>query len=297
MTKEYPIYVISKGRADSCLTARMFVKEKAFFYLVIESQEQELYQKNFSKEHILVLPFSNLGLGSVPARNWVWEHSIKTGHERHWILDDNIRCFYRRYKGQRIPCEASAALSICGNFFNRYENVAIGGLNYSMFCPDREKRAPFFLNCHVYSCLCILNKITNRWRGKYNEDTDLCLQVLADGWCTILMNAFLIDKMKTMKMKGGNMDELYKGTGRLEMARSLERLWPGVVSVKRRFGRPQHVIKNAWKDFSTPLKLKSEVDSKKEILNGQELELKQVKEIKSKMIKDLLTTANKTVTS
>jgi len=27
--------------------------------------------------------FKDLGLGSIPARNWVWDHSIKTGAERH----------------------------------------------------------------------------------------------------------------------------------------------------------------------------------------------------------------------
>jgi hypothetical protein len=35
---------------------------------------------------ILVLPFSNLGQGGIPARNWVWEHSISIGAKRHWIL-------------------------------------------------------------------------------------------------------------------------------------------------------------------------------------------------------------------
>ena len=44
------------------------------------------------------------------------------------------------------------------------------------------------------------------------------------------------------------------------MARSLERKWPGVVETKRRFQRPQHVVKNQWRRFDTPLKLKSEID-------------------------------------
>lgn len=39
---------------------------------------------------------------------------------------------------------------------------------------------------HVYSCTLILNSIEQRWRLLYNDDTDLCLQVLAAGWCTIL---------------------------------------------------------------------------------------------------------------
>ena len=68
---------------------------------------------------------------------------------------------------------------------------------------------------HVYSCTLVLNSIPHRWRGEYNEDTDICLQVLADGWCTILVNAYLAKKTHTMKTSGGNTDVLYQGDGRL----------------------------------------------------------------------------------
>ena len=67
-------------------------------------------------------------------------------------------------------------------------------------------------------------------------------------------------KMRTMTMRGGNSDQLYKGDGRLTMARSLERVWPYVVSTDRRFQRPQHVVRHAWRRFDTPLKLKPGVD-------------------------------------
>jgi len=54
-------------------------------------------------------------------------------------------------------------------------------------------------------------------------------------------------------MKGGNATSLYKGDGRLTMANSLKRLWPGVVSINRRFQRPQHIIAKTWSGFDTPL--------------------------------------------
>jgi hypothetical protein len=41
----YPIFVISKGRSDCCLTARFLVKDKVPFKLVVEPQEAELYRK------------------------------------------------------------------------------------------------------------------------------------------------------------------------------------------------------------------------------------------------------------
>ena len=124
---------------------------------------------------------------------------------------------------------------------------------------------------------------------RYNEDTDLCLQVLSGGWCTVLMNAFLIDKMATMQMKGGNTDVLYKGDGRLVMAKSLERMWPGVVKTERRFNRPQHVIKNAWKGFDTELIRRKDIDWDNLKTNNYGMKLKQVTEtVKSEELQQWL---------
>jgi hypothetical protein len=288
MKPRYPIYVISKGRADQCLTARFLVKEAVPFRLVVEPQEAELYAKEFGQARLLTLPFSNLGLGSIPARNWCWDHALRNGYERHWMVDDNIRGFWRRYKARKIRTEAGIGFCAAEDFFDRYENIAIGGFNYYMFAPDHLKITPFFHNVHVYSCMCIKNDVPYRWRGRYNEDTDLCLQVLSGGWCTVLINAFLIWKMTTMTMKGGNTAELYSGDGRLKMARSLERMWPGVVTTQRRFRRPQHVIKDAWGKFDTPLKFKPGISlAKFKRPNEYGLKLVQVKPIKAAGVQKL----------
>lgn len=290
----YPVYVISKGRADACLTARFFIQDKLDFKLVVEPQEADAYIQKYGEDRVLILPFSNLGLGSIPARNWVWEHSKAAGFERHWIFDDNIKRIMRRYKARRIRCDSGPAIAALEDFTDRYENIAICGMNYAMFVPDRRTYQAFFLNNHVYSCLLIKNDLPHRWRGRYNEDTDLCLQVLADGWCTVLTNVFMIDKMQTMVMKGGNSDQLYKSDGRLKMARSLERAWPYVVTVDRRFQRPQHMVRDEWRKFDTPLKRRADVDFAALAPNEYGMELRQVKpEIKSPIIQGLLDGAAK----
>ena len=244
---KYPIYVISKGRHDRCLTARFLVRDGVPFHIVVEPQELDLYADEFGAERILVLPFSNLGLGGIPARNWVWERAKSAGHERHWILDDNIYSVGKRVlidgKIKRRPTPSMPAFVACEDFADRYENVAMLGMAYQMFAPDSKKLAAFRVNHHVYSCILIKNDLPYRWRGRYNEDADLCLQVLSGGQCIVQVNAFLIQKVKTMVMTGGNSDQLYQGDGRLKMARSLERMWPHIVEVKRRFGRPQHVVR------------------------------------------------------
>jgi len=89
-------------------------------------------------------------------------------------------------------------------------------------------------------------------------------------------------KMKTMAMKGGNTDELYKGDGRLKMARMLEYVWPDVVKVKWRFGRPQHVVN--WSIFKHGLVKSKEY---KEISLNNYGKLTKVSEIKSNKLKKI----------
>jgi hypothetical protein len=256
---------------------------------VVEPQEQAAYAARYGTERVLVLPFCDLGQGSIPARNWIKAHATATGLARHWQLDDNIRDITRRCaEGRRLYCESGVALRVVEDFADRYENVAIAGLNYEMFMKGGQRCPPFYLNCRVYSCALILNSLPQQWRGRYNEDTDLCLQVLAAGWCTLLFNAFLAIKIRTMTMKGGNTDTLYRGDGRLKMARALERMWPGVVETRRRFQRPQHIVKDAWKRFDTPLKLKPGIDLAALEPNEYGMQLRQVKPIKSEALRKLV---------
>lgn len=254
----FPVYIPSKGRADLAGTARVLTREAVPFFLVVEPQEVATYRSAFPAAQLLVLPENEQGL--VYARNWIKQHSIAAGFSWHWQLDDNIRRFHRRFQGYRLPCHSGYALHVTERFVERYENIAIAGLNYRTFIQEGTICPPFHLNARVYSCCLIRNDLPYGWRGQYNDDADLCLRVLADGYCTVGMNAFLADKLPTMHAKGGNTDALYQGDGRLKMARSLERLWPGVVSTQRRFNRPQHVVRDQWTSFTTELRLKPGID-------------------------------------
>lgn len=242
MNPRFPIYIISKGRWELRLTAKALDKLNVPFYIVIEPQELDNYAAVIDRQKILVLPFSNLGYGSIPARNWIWNHSVSEGHERHWILDDNIRWFARVHNNRKLRVTSGVCFKVVEDLAERYENVALAGLQYEMFTPALQKFRPLIINTRIYSCILILNRIPYRWRGRYNEDTDLSLQVLKGGWCTLLTNAFVCKKVSTMKMKGGNTDELYALDGRLKMAQSLQQQHPDVVKIIRRFGRWQHLV-------------------------------------------------------
>jgi len=237
---KYPVYIVSKGRWDSRLTSKALERINVPYRIVIEPQEHTNYSAVIDASKILVLPFSNLGEGSIPARNWIWEHSISEGFERHWILDDNIASFRRKHKEQRIQVTDGAIFAAAEDFTDRYENIALSGIRYRFH--HNFVKGPFMLNTRIYSCILIKNDLPYRWRGRYNEDTDLSIRALKDGWATVLFLAFLMDKQATMTIKGGNTDELYKGDGRLLMAQSLQQQHPDVTKISWKWGRPQHVV-------------------------------------------------------
>jgi len=215
------------------------------YHIVVEPAEHENYAEYIDGDKILVLPddFSKLGRGSIPVRNWVWEHSIRRGVKRHWILDDNIRgfCFYN---GRNFyKCKDGYCFRFIEDFADQFENVALAGMHYKTFIMKRVHKPEIRLNTRIYSCILINNALPYRWRGKYNEDTDLSLRVLKDGWCTVITTFFVALKMATMQMKGGNTDTIYKETrNRYEFAESLREQHPDVAKVVKRWGRWHHFV-------------------------------------------------------
>lgn len=240
----YPIYVISKGRWESRLTSKAFESMGTPYRIVVEPSEYKQYALVIDPEKILTLPsdFSKLGKGSIPVRNWVWDHASASGVCRHWVLDDNLNGFYRLNRNLKVPVSDATIFRTAEDFVDRFDNVAISGFHYFMFASRKTKLPPFYANRRIYSCILIKNDLPYRWRGRYNEDTDLSIRALKDGWCTVLFNAFLTLKSTTMTMKGGNTDELYKGDGRLKMAQSLVEQHPDVTSITWKWGRWQHHV-------------------------------------------------------
>ena len=246
----YPIYIISKGRHDCTLTANIFEKANIDYLIAVEPQEYDLYCNSLGKNRVLKLPFSNLGLGSYPARNFCWEHAKANGHKYHWLFDDNIKCFYKWVDGKRIKWhEIKTALLYIECNANK-TNVDISGFEEWNFVVKPPKN-PFKKNCHVYSAMLIKNNLKYRWRLKYNEDVDLCLRVLHNGGSTSSCVYYMSDKVSTaQKMKGGNQTELYQGNApkkNLLKAKMLEAVWPQYSKTVIRFGRHHHLIN--WKIF------------------------------------------------
>ena len=266
---QFPLYIPSKGRHEYMVTSKALSKMGVRHYVVAEPQEVDAYRKasegllceiveldlSFKENYELC---DSLGLskstGPGPARNFAWEHSKTLGFDWHWVMDDNLQYFARMTRNERIKTNSPAMWRAMEDFVLRYKNIGMAGPNYSMFAFGASKLPPFIANTRIYSCNLIRNDLIYRWRGRYNEDTILSLDMLKAGWCTIQFNAFLQGKMGTQVLKGGNTDEFYHAegkvqqgqkyadTGTLAKSQMLVDVHPDVSKLVQKFSRWHHAV-------------------------------------------------------
>lgn len=263
----FPIYIPSKGRSGLVDgTVRALSRLRVPFSLVVEHDETSLYEEWVSGlggyGRVLTLDPEyqrsydacwdlppDASRGSGPARNFAWEHALSEGHSYYWCLDDNHRDFEWFYEGKKPTSGDIGPLRYAEELARRYKNVAMAGLEYAMFCFMTAKNDPL-VNTRIYSCNLIRTDLPQRWRGVYNEDTILSLDLLKAGWNTILSRFGIVSKKATMRTKGGNTTTIYAGKdAHLRKAQVLVRAHPDVSRVAVRFNRVHHYVDyRQWRD-------------------------------------------------
>ncbi len=251
----FPVFIPSKSRAGITYTTRALDRIGVPYRLIVEEPQIEDYLRFFPRERLIVLDpeyqrqydtFDDLGLsksvGPGAARNFAWDRSIEEGFEWHWVMDDNIQTFFRLHENTIIQVGDGAIFHAMESWALRYTNVGMVGPQYDMFAPARSKLKPLILNTRIYSCNLIRNDVGMRWRGRYNEDTDLSLRMLKAGWATAQFNTFLQRKTTTQQLRGGNTEAFYAGEGTLPKSRMLAEMHPDVARVVWRFGRWHHYV-------------------------------------------------------
>lgn len=252
-----PIFIPSKGRADHCITMRYLEELGVDYRVIVLDEEHDAYAAQLGENRIEVLPASYLDdydlchlpdveyssdwPGSGPSRNRAWDLAREMEAPWHWVMDDNIQGFY-------VANRNSIVMSATGTWFEWieylagcYRNVAMAGPNYEMFVIATRASRPMVVNTRIYSCNLIRTETPFRWRCQYNEDTILSLDMLADGWCTLLCNHFVAMKIRTQIIGGGNTDSIYRG-GTAVKSRMLFEQYPQVTTLVERYGRDHHHV-------------------------------------------------------
>ena len=211
----YSINILSYDRYQDkrCLTINTLEEMKIKYNIFVEPDEYEQYCKAVKGYGTVIkLPdnYHTYKQGGIPARNYIkWYSTNVLKEEKHWIVDDNIKCFYRFNKNRKIKITTGAIFKSVEQFCLRYTNVGMAGFNYSSMLPEISlNRPPIRMNGKVFSCILITNKLID-WRGIYNEDIDMALRLLKSGYVNLEFQHVLIDKATSGTIKGGNTTTIY----------------------------------------------------------------------------------------
>src|SRR5215831_6313909 len=155
MNPRFPIFIPSKGRAREHITMRYLTSMRIPYRVIVEPQEWDAYASVVDPKQLLVLPPSYYSefdacvpiapgdsKGSGPARNFAWDTAALERAEYHWVIDDNIRGFYRCNRNRKSRCLDGTVLRCMEDFVTRYTNVAMAGPHYENFMHKDAKKPP-----------------------------------------------------------------------------------------------------------------------------------------------------------
>ena len=261
---KYPIYIVSKGRANvyRMHTSQSLTKMQIKHYVCVEPQEFEAYQASEINKspYCTIIPmdlkykemYNTLGdlgnakaTGAGAARNFCADDARSKGFHRCWILDDNTEEFFRVWRGRRIIAYTPDMFRCIEKFMDRYTNIGIAGMNYHMFVINQDPRPPFTMNTKIYSyVLWNLDCPYVAQEGRYNEDVIQSLNILTHGWCTAQFNLYIARKLRTQVLKGGNTTEIYKEEygGTFAKSQMLAERYPEYTSLVWKFRRWHHEV-------------------------------------------------------
>ena len=290
ISPKYPIYVITKGRWEKTLTIDTLEGMGIDFNICVEPSEYDNYISNpkIDKNKVIKLPenFSERKKGGIPVRNFVWQHSVDNGYKKHWIIDDNIDGFYRWNENVQKRVKDGVVFRVMEDYSDMFKNLGLVSCQYASFVPGIDTgRGAVIRNTRTYSCILINTELLDkrleeRWRGTYNEDTDLTLRVLSTGdLCTANFNSILSGKQTTGTMKGGNTTTIYefgedkeennKFKGLQKKFDELKENWGSIVKFtnnRHKDGRPHHHI-SYTRHFKQPLILKEGIKREPKVNN------------------------------
>ncbi len=248
---------------------QMFDRLNVPYTVFVEAQEFDRYAEVIGQAKLHVLPHKDQGL--TVTRNYIWDFAAERGYEWFWTFDDNIKGLYRFNRNLKTPCADATVMAVIEDFAKRYENLVISGMNYFMFVKRKYVIPPYILNTRVYSNMLIKTFATEsdgrplRNVTFFNDDTDLCIRALKSGHCTVLFNAFLIEKQTTMTVAGGMTDYYEKTDARREFVEELVAAHPDIVRMTEKWGRWQHHVN--YGVFNQQLRRRADIDIPNQVNN------------------------------
>jgi hypothetical protein len=216
------------------------------YYVVVEPQDQDLYEKQFDKANVLVMPENNKGIAYV--RNFCKKDAKAKGFSYHWQIDDNIQSFAIRQNDQNQKCLISDALKLIESTVNQFTGIGAAGMKHQVFAWSEKNDIGY--NRQVYTSMLISTEPKSNFRDGLIEDADYNLQILFDGYPVVLFNRVVMNKITSMKMQGGNTEISHANGGREKRAIATQAQWPNVFKLKESKDGPRLAPSRVWSTFT-----------------------------------------------
>ena len=249
----YPVFILSRGRADIAKTPALLDEARIPYTLVVEPHEEAAYADAFPHAERLVLRDSDRGIAY--ARQYLLDFARRETFACYWQLDDNLHGFFRCGDGKSQKVTARAALSALEGLADGYEHLALVAADYQQFAF--RAKTLFSVNARAYACVLTRTDtgIDYRPPAEMKEDVDFTLQHLAAGWNTLLVHEWAMDKTPMGKNKKGGLVEKYRAGLHEDAARWIVAQWAAYAELKSKPGGVDALVH--WKRFTHPLQVRA----------------------------------------
>jgi hypothetical protein len=242
----HPVFVPSRHRADTATTPDLLHASGVPHRIVVEPHDADAYVERYGADRVMVLDDDERGIAY--ARNFIMDYARAAGTPYVWMIDDDMRRFRIRRKGKRIEIPASVALAFMELVSDSFSNVAGASVMNSAFAFGYDRKPPVGLNQMIYCVQLVKTDVHARFRAHLMDDTDYSLQVLTEGYCTLISRRVVHEQPSTSKQPGGCTDTTH--TNRLGRAEAMVKQWPGCFYIRySKDGLPRLGPSQVWRKF------------------------------------------------
>ncbi len=209
----YPVAILSFSRYnDYGRTHKLLTKLKINHYLFVEPFEYDLYKEWYDSNYCVLKKapedYHLQNMGSTPIRNYILDYF--KNQERVWLLDDNIKCYKRLYRGIKNPIQHDEIFTSIENYIYRFNNVGIVSHNFSPFVVEGGCRSIICKNSKCYSSMLVPTNTGIRFKHKHQEDNFISIEYICKGYTNLCFNHICYDKNTSGQDNGGNTKFIYK---------------------------------------------------------------------------------------
>jgi len=231
------------------------------YTFVLEQQEYEAYRHHFPQSPVVVLPESHKGIAYV--RNWLLQYAAQQGHTWYWMMDDDIRGFWKVERGEYVPADATVLLG--AEKATTWENIVQVSL-CTKWKSGPARKDQYVLNTDCSRVVCQQAQILSKFAEYCPDlplfsDADFTLQALHRGYQTVTWQTYAQYTYFCGSNKGG-LHETYRSEDLLLWAEKLRSRWgKDIVKIrKNNVGKLRPDVQ--WNYFSEGVKRVSGIHPK-----------------------------------